>query len=163
MSRHSVIVQWSEEDQAFIATVPELPGLSAFGETQEEALRELDIAKGAFLDVMREDGQEIPEPDIHKPFSGQTRVRLPKSLHAALSEQAKKEGVSLNTRIVQLLSERNAMAEVRSGLVRVENRIHTFMLMTTPTMPVPTSAEAGRAFSYFQEGLVLAQTLSGKA
>jgi predicted RNase H-like HicB family nuclease len=60
MSRHSVIVRWSEEDQAFIATVPELPGLSAFGDTQEEALRELDIAKGAFLEVMREDGEFAP-------------------------------------------------------------------------------------------------------
>ena len=153
MSQHSVIVQWSEEDQTFIASVPELPGLSAFGETQEEALRELNIAKEAFLDVMREDSQEIPEPDLHKPFSGQIRVRLPKSLHAALSEQAKKEGVSLNTHIVQLLSERNAIAEVRTGLARVENRIHTFMLMTTPTVVTQTSAEAGHMIRYVDKRL----------
>lgn len=73
---NAVLVQWSEEDQAFIATVPALPGLSAFGETQEEALRELDIAKGAFLEVMREDGEFAPligpgrDQDPEYSFSG---------------------------------------------------------------------------------------------
>ena len=112
MSKYSVLVQWSEEDKAFIATVPELPGLSAFGSSPKKAVEELSIAKEAYLEVLSEDGEETPAPDVLKPFSGQTRLRLPKSLHASLSNEAKKEGVSLNTYIVSLLSERNAFRHV---------------------------------------------------
>ena len=97
MSKHSVLVQWSDEDEGFIATVPELPGLSAFGSSPEKAVEELSLAKEAYLEVLLEDEEEVPEPDVLKPFSGQTRLRLPKSLHAFLSNEAKKEGVSLNT------------------------------------------------------------------
>ena len=119
MSKHSALIQWSEEDKAYVAIVPELPGLSAFGSTPEEAAKELATARDAFLEVLVEDGEEIPEPEVLKPFSGQTRLRLPKSLHAALSNQARKEGVSLNTYIVQLLSERNALAQVKKDIERL--------------------------------------------
>lgn len=54
--RYSTTIRWSEEDQAYMATVPELPGLSAFGGTEEEALRELGVAQEAFLDVLRDRG-----------------------------------------------------------------------------------------------------------
>ena len=102
MSKHSVLIQWSDNDQAFIAIVPELEGLSAFGKTPEEAVKELSKAKQLFLEVLEEDGEKIPEPDLLKAFSGQTRLRLPKRLHAALSIEARKEGVSLNNYIEQL-------------------------------------------------------------
>ena len=46
----------------FIAVVPELPGCSAFGETEEEALPEVKVAIGLWLDTAREEGREIPEP-----------------------------------------------------------------------------------------------------
>jgi len=66
MSKHSVLVQWSEDDQAFIAVVPELKGLSAFGDTPEDAVRELSKAKKLFLEVFEKDGEEIPEPNVLK-------------------------------------------------------------------------------------------------
>ncbi|MDY6953134.1 MAG: toxin-antitoxin system HicB family antitoxin [Thermodesulfobacteriota bacterium] len=123
MSRHSTLIQWSEEDEAYVAVVPELPGLSAFGSSPEEAVKELAIAKEAFLEVLVEDGEEIPEPEVLKPFSGQTRLRLPKSLHASLANQAKKEEISLNTYIVQLLSQRNALAQVEKKIDRLADSI----------------------------------------
>jgi len=123
MSRHSTLIQWSEEDKAYVAVVPELPGLSAFGSSLEEAAKELAIAKEAFLEVLVEDGEEIPEPEVLKSFSGQTRLRLPKSLHAALASEAKKEGSSLNTYIVQLLSQRNALAQVKKEIDRLADSI----------------------------------------
>ncbi len=125
MSRYSTIIQWSDTDQAFIATVPELPGLSAFGDTPEMAVQELAVAKKLYLDTLKKDGDGFPEPDILKPYSGQMRLRLPKSLHASLSQEAKKEGVSLNTYIIQLLAERNALALVRKELEKVENELRT--------------------------------------
>lgn len=129
MLKHSVLIQWSEEDNGYIAIVPELPGLSAFGSSAEEAIQELSVAKEAYLEVLKEDGEQIPEPDLLKPFSGQTRLRLPKSLHASLSFEAKKEGVSLNSYIVHLLSERNSYRQMRETIAKLKDRIDKLMLV----------------------------------
>jgi antitoxin HicB len=134
------MIQWSEEDGAYIAFVPELPGLSAFGSSAEEAARELSLAKEAYLEVLTEDEEDIPEPETLKPFSGQTRVRLPKSLHASLANQAKQQGVSLNTHIVCLLSERNTLSVVKNDLVGLEDRLFKAILSLTP--PVWASSES---------------------
>lgn len=119
MSKHSVVVKWSDSDNGYIATVPELEGLSAFGSTQEEAVKELSEAKKLYLEVLEEDGEEIPEPDVLKPYSGKLRLRLPRELHASLSESAKHEGISLNSYIVFLLSERNALRRVRNDILEM--------------------------------------------
>ncbi|MBI5013879.1 MAG: type II toxin-antitoxin system HicB family antitoxin [Deltaproteobacteria bacterium] len=113
--RYSVTIRWSDEDEAYVATVPELPGLSAFGDTEEEALKELEIAQEAFLDVMRERGDPIPEPRCLPAASGQLRLRMPKSLHAELAEAAAEDGVSLNSYILTLLSARHAAKKSARG------------------------------------------------
>jgi predicted RNase H-like HicB family nuclease len=113
---YSVICQWSDEDEGYIAFVPELRGLSAFGETRAEALEELELAKEAYLKVFEEDGCQLPDPKRMQEFSGQLRVRLPKWLHAELSREAEREGVSLNMFIVSLLSDRNRVAKVEKDI-----------------------------------------------
>ncbi len=113
---YSVICQWSDEDEGYIAFVPELRGLSAFGETRAEALEELEVAKEAYLKVFEEDGCQLPDPKKMPEFSGQLRVRLPKWLHAELSREAEREGVSLNTLIVSLLSDRNRIAKLEKDI-----------------------------------------------
>lgn len=107
--RYSVTIRWSDEDESYIATAPELPGLSAFGDTEEEALRELETAQELFLEVMKERGDPIPEPHALPAASGQLRLRMPKSLHADLAEAAAEDGVSLNSYILTLLSARHAV------------------------------------------------------
>jgi len=137
MSKHSMLIQWSEGDKAYIATVSELPGLSAFGSSPEETVKELSIAKKAYLDVLEEDGEEIPEPDLLKPFSGQTRLRLPKTLHESLTNGAKKEGVSLNTYIVQLLSERNPLVEISHRIATLEDNVYKTILRISKPLETP--------------------------
>ncbi len=61
MFRYSANLIWSEEDGAYMATVPEFPNLSAFGKTPREAVREAETAVRGFIEVMKEDGCEIPE------------------------------------------------------------------------------------------------------
>lgn len=112
MENFSVNVVWSNEDNCFIATIPEFDGLSAHGDTREEATKEAQIALEGFIEVMKEDGEEIPKPQTLNSFSGQTRIRLPKNLHRELSQQAHNENVSLNTYIVKLLSERNIIQRI---------------------------------------------------
>jgi predicted RNase H-like HicB family nuclease len=60
-NRYEIIIFWSEEDQAFVADVPELPGCMAHGASYEEALRNTQEAIALWIDTAREDGRHIPE------------------------------------------------------------------------------------------------------
>jgi len=62
MNKYEVIIYWSEEDQAFVAEVPELPGCVAHGATHEAALASAQDAVRLWLDTAREFGDAIPEP-----------------------------------------------------------------------------------------------------
>lgn len=60
--KYAIEIFYSDEDEGFIAAVPELAGCSAFGETEEEALSEVKVAIGLWLDIARQEEREIPEP-----------------------------------------------------------------------------------------------------
>lgn len=62
MDRYEIIMYWSNEDAAFIAEVPELPGCMAHGDTQEDALANIKIAMRLWVDTAREFGDPVPEP-----------------------------------------------------------------------------------------------------
>ena len=132
MFKYSINLTWSDEDNCYVATVSEFPGLSAFGDTPEEAVEEAKIAVEGFLKVYEEDGCQIPEPEILKPFSGQTRLRLPKSLHSSLSQEALKEGVSLNSYIVYLLSDRHVSKKLEKELTDLKNLVFLSVLPSGP-------------------------------
>jgi predicted RNase H-like HicB family nuclease len=60
--RYEIIIYWSNEDQAFIAEVPELPGCAADGETYQEALQNVEIVMQEWIETAKELGRPIPEP-----------------------------------------------------------------------------------------------------
>ena len=62
MHKYEIILYWRDEDQVFIAEVPELPGCMAHGKTQEEALKNVQEAIELWIDTAREFGDTIPEP-----------------------------------------------------------------------------------------------------
>ena len=62
MSDRHINVFWSDEDNCYIADIPDLEYCSAHGETPEEALREVLVAKRAWLAVAKERGVSIPQP-----------------------------------------------------------------------------------------------------
>ncbi len=97
---YSMKIHWSDEDRCFIGTCPEFPHASAFGDTQEEAIRELALAIDLAIQSHLEEGWTLPEPAVIKEYSGQLRLRLPRSLHAHLAARAETESVSINTLIV---------------------------------------------------------------
>lgn len=62
MYRYEIIIYWSNEDNAFIAEVPELPGCIAHGETPEKALKNAKEAIQLWIDTAKEFGEPIPAP-----------------------------------------------------------------------------------------------------
>ena len=74
------------------------------------AIANAEDAKRAWIEAALEDGQEIAEPDTADNYSGQFKLRIPKSLHRALSEHARAEGTSMNQYCLYLLSRNDALA-----------------------------------------------------
>ena len=62
MYKYAIEIFYSEEDEGYIAVVPELPGCTAFGETEEEALEEIKTAIELWMETARKEGREVPEP-----------------------------------------------------------------------------------------------------
>ena len=62
MIKYEVVIYWSEEDKAFIAEVPELPGCTADGATYQEALVSVESIVQEWIETARELGRQIPEP-----------------------------------------------------------------------------------------------------
>lgn len=62
MRRYKIEIFYSEEDEEYIAFIPDLPGCSAFGETEEEALKEVKIARELWLEVAASEGRERQNP-----------------------------------------------------------------------------------------------------
>lgn len=94
-----------EEGGGYLVEYPDLPGCMADGDTIEEALAEGEDAIKSWIKSATADGVSIPTPSSLAKYSGQWRIRVPKSLHAKLDMKAKLEGVSLNTLAVTLLAE----------------------------------------------------------
>ena len=92
------------EESGFVASYPELPGCITCGETVAEVVANAEDAKKEWLAAAIEDGIEIAEPETANSYSGQFKLRLPKTLHKTLAEDSKKEGVSMNQYCVAVLS-----------------------------------------------------------
>jgi len=61
-SKYEIIIYWSEEDNAFIAEVPELPGCMADGKTYQEALSNAEVVIREWIETAKELGRPIPQP-----------------------------------------------------------------------------------------------------
>ena len=62
MKDYHINIFYSDEDGGYIADIPDLKACSAFGATPEEALKEVEAAKAAWLDAARQTGKPIPKP-----------------------------------------------------------------------------------------------------
>ena len=60
--KYEVIIYWNEEDQAFIAEVPELPGCAGDGETYQAALQNVEVIMQEWIETAQELGRIVPQP-----------------------------------------------------------------------------------------------------
>lgn len=89
--KYLVKIHWSEEDQAYIATVPALPGCISHGDTYPEAAVMIEEAAELWLEMSRKYGDPIPEPDL----AAEEITRLAPLLN--LSKLARLSGVNSHT------------------------------------------------------------------
>ena len=97
------------DEGAFIVRIPDLPGCMSSGETVEEALDGIKDAKELWISARLDAGNSVPEPSSEddKSYSGKFVIRIPKSLHRNLDEQARAEHMSLNSYVLFLLTQQH--------------------------------------------------------
>lgn len=108
MSYRMEIVE-DRDEGGYVVSFPELPGCISCGETIDSAVSNAMDAKRAWLEAALADGIPIREPDDLDAYSGQFKLRIPRSLHRSLAEHSQAEGISMNQYCVYLLSRNDAM------------------------------------------------------
>ena len=98
-----------KDEGGFVVSYTDLPGCLTCGETIETAVTNAVDAKKAWLEAAIEEGIDIYEPDSLDDYSGQFKLRIPKSLHRMLAEHSQREGISMNQYCVYLLSRNDAL------------------------------------------------------
>lgn len=114
---YSASVEWSDDDDEFVALCPEFPGASGSGETPDAAIAELQESIAVLLDVYADKGVPAPVPHVMEEYSGQVRLRMPKELHRQLVRVAERQEVSLNTLLINYLA---------SGVARTNGQADVF-------------------------------------
>lgn len=103
--RYTIVLRKDDEGDV-VARIEELPGCSAHGESQSEALENLAEAKALWITDCLERQQPVPEPqDDSELPSGKWVQRVPRNLHKRLAALAKEEDVSLNQLVTSFLAE----------------------------------------------------------
>lgn len=113
--RYTYRVSWSEEDNEYVGTCVEFPGLSHLAPAGSEALAGIQALVRDVVEDMRANAEPIPEPLSGRTYSGQFVARIPSELHRRLAIEAAEQGVSLNRLVVARLS---ASASHNSGRQR---------------------------------------------
>ncbi|HHY24994.1 MAG TPA: toxin-antitoxin system HicB family antitoxin [Clostridiaceae bacterium] len=94
-----------EDGGGYYITYPDLPGCSSDGETVEEAIKMGEDARICWIETAYETGREIPLPFSYiDNYKGRITVRVPKTMHKELIEEADEEGISLNQYLIYIIS-----------------------------------------------------------
>lgn len=93
-----------EQEGGYTVAFPDLKGCLTCGNTIEQAIINAEDAKREWFIACMEINCPIPEPSNLKGYSGQFKLRIPKSLHKELAENAKAEGVSMNQYCATILA-----------------------------------------------------------
>ena len=99
------------DEGGYVARYPELPGCITVGDSVEHVVSNAIDAKREWLTAALEDALLISEPGELDEYSGQFKLRLPKSLHKSLAEHSRAEGISMNQYCVYLLARNDALAK----------------------------------------------------
>ncbi len=101
---YKIEVVKDETEDGYVLSIPELKGCLTCTDNLEKGMELIKDAKKQWFMAALESEYEIPEPNVLEQYSGQFKLRLPKSLHKELSEKSRQEGISMNQYCLYLLS-----------------------------------------------------------
>ena len=104
------IVEWSEDNQCYVGSVPGWIGKCCHGEDELSVYRQLVEILDEWIEIYKKDGRSLPNP-TNKKYSGKFMLRTGPDLHQALAIKALTEGESLNNFVVKKL--KNVVTESR--------------------------------------------------
>lgn len=113
----------ADPDGGYVIEFPDLPGCLTQVDTVTDIGPMAEDARQGWIETAYENDIEIPLPSYPEEYSGKFNLRLPRSLHRSLAEAAKRQDVSLNQHVLNLLSRGNALARVEQRLVRLESQL----------------------------------------
>ena len=103
--RYLKIVEWSDEDQCYVGSVPSWIGKCCHGDDEEKVYRKLCQIVDEWIDIYEKDGRPLPPTIAGKKYSGKFQLRLGSDLHQALVIRAMQTGDSLNNFCIKLLKQ----------------------------------------------------------
>ena len=137
------------DEGGFVGTYPDLPGCLTSGDTMEAVAHNAEDAKRAWLTAALQDGLAIREPESPCAYSGQFKLRIPKSLHRSLAEHSRSEGISMNQYCLYLLAKNDAQyGAYRSPTSTPSNSPHS----KTPASSDYSRSGAGVRFVVYSGG-----------
>lgn len=110
IEKYEFHIRYSEEDVAYIGTVAEFPYLSADGSTPGEAYTEIKSVVEDAVEVLSDEGEDVPVPLSEREYKGNISLRLSPETHRMATIRAHQEGCSLNQFLTSLI-ERNLYAD----------------------------------------------------
>ena len=153
----------------FTASLLEFPGVAAEGHTADEALSSLNEALAMVLELMIEEGDQVPEPFAAIPYSGRLNLRIPPRLHADAARAAAIENVSLNRFLSDAVARRvgAVMERDRQDMLELVKTVHSKPPEERPTLDQMrevfemdhSKAEAERRLAQYEMGLAVMDSL----
>lgn len=101
-----------ELEDGYVISIPELKGCITTADNVEKGMKLIEDAKKEWIKAALESEYEIPEPNSIEKYSGQFKLRIPKSLHKNLAEKSRQEGISMNQYCMYLLSKNITSREI---------------------------------------------------
>ena len=112
------------EDSTYSVEILEFSGCYSQGDNLEEAMNNLNDAARDWIEASLDLGQDIPEPNMNKGYSGRIVLRMPKGIHRKAASMAETEGVSLNHYLVTSVAARVGAEDFFTRLTnRFERRL----------------------------------------
>ncbi len=109
--KYSVILVWSDEDKAFIASVNELPGCKADGATQAQALEAIELVIGEWIETAKAEGRKVP-----KPLTVEGYEKLAHRFHASIEQRVRREAEAAVSEAVKRVIEQIGLNPMLTGM-----------------------------------------------
>lgn len=112
--RYIKLVEWSEEDQCYIGSIPGWIGQCCHGENEEEVFHEICQIVDEWVAIYKNEGIKLPNP-TNKKYSGKFQLRLGSELHKVLSLKAMQTGDSLNNFCIKAIKQSITQSQHHKG------------------------------------------------